>query len=296
MDELITVFEVGPRDGIQALKHHVSYDDKIDLIKQLVKSGITNIEVGAFVHPKLVPNMAESDAVYAAVQKLPANLSVLVPNKRGVDRAKSVGADLLNIFYSPNDVFNVANYGRELDAIIAEYKTALEGIQARNVRVYISMAFGGPPDDLDNAVQTAMQFGEKVVLCDTDGIATPEMIKEGLEIAYRTTDCIALHLHHGPFLFDNVQAAIDHGVKEFDTSIGGLGGCPFIPGSEANLATEDFVAWCNERDIECGIESQSLKEAVRIAGWIKNPTRTVKIRRRMRKAKHRILNRVGWML
>ena len=293
---MIRIFEVGPRDGIQSLKHPVSPNEKVELIEALSKSGLTDIEVGAFVHPKWVPNMADSDSVFTLVKHLPSNLSVLVPNKRGLDRAKSVGADLFNIFFSPNDVFNVANYGRKLEEILDEYRKAFEDIPARNVRVYISMAFCSEEPDLTYAIKSALELGDKIVLCDTDGIATPQMIGEAVEIAYRQTDCIALHLHHSPFLFDNVQAAIDHGIKEFDTSIGGLGGCPFIPGSGANLATEDLVAWCHEKDIDCGIEYELLKDAVLLAGWIKSPKRTTKIRRKMRKAKHKLLNRVGWLL
>lgn len=278
----VSIFEVGPRDGLQALTYSISYDEKIELVEALVKSGLTDIEVGALVHPKLVPNMAESDSVYAAVSGLDANLSVLVPNKRGVDRGKLVGAYLFNIFYSPNEVFNMSNYGRCLDAIIEEYKLALEGIEPSNVRVYISMAFGCPDEDLRESIELAMQFGNKVVLCDTDGIATPVMIKKAYDITREITENISLHLHHGPYLYQNVDIAVDLGIKEFDTSIGGLGGCPFIPGSGANLATEVFVDWCEARDIDCGVNSKDLKDAVRLAKWIKNKPVGMKMRRAVR--------------
>jgi len=283
----VSIFEVGPRDGLQALQYPISFDEKVELVAALAKSGLTDIEVGAFVHPKLVPNMAESDGVYAAVAGFDADMSVLVPNKRGVDRAKLVNAYLFNIFYSPNEVFNMSNYGRTLDAIVEEYKLALEGIDPSNVRVYISMAFDCPDEDLRNAVEIAMQFGNKVVLCDTDGIATPVMIKKAYDITSEITENIAIHLHHGPYLYQNVDIAVDLGIKEFDTSIGGLGGCPFIPGSGANLATEVFVKWCEARDIDCGVKSKDLKDAVRLATWIKNKPRGMKMRRAVRAIKNK---------
>ena len=283
----VTIFEVGPRDGIQALSHAVSYDDKVELIKALAKSGLTYIEVGAFVHPKLVPNMADSDAVYAAVQGLSSNLSVLVPNKRGIDRAKSVGANLFNIFYSPNEVFNMSNYGRDMNTIVEDYKVALEGIDPNSVRVYLSMSFGCPDEDLAKAMEIAVEFGNKVVLCDTAGIATPVMIKKGYDIAKQYTDNIALHLHHGPYLMQNVDIAIDLGIREFDTSIGGLGGCPFIPGSGANLATEVFVKWCESRGIDCGVNSKDLKDAIKLATWIRNPPVGLKLRKMARNIRNK---------
>ena len=285
---MISIYEVGPRDGIQSLKHLVPLEQKVRLIELLSKSGITHIEAGAFVHPKMVPNMADSEEVFAAVKDLPVKLSFLVTNKRGVDRATLVGASLLNIFYSPNDHFNIANYGRPLSEIISEYERALEGIQPRNVRVYISMAFCSEDDEIEKSIRQALIFGEKVVLCDTNGTASPDRVRHILKIAERCCwpqHHIALHLHHGKHLFDNIRVAYDLGVRQFDSSIGGMGGCPFIPGSEANLATEDLVAWCDEMDIECDTAYDSLKPAIALATRIKLPTRRQSIRHRIRKVK-----------
>ena len=148
-------------------------------------------------------------------------------------------------------------------------------------------------EDLESAINVALEFGEKIVLCDTDGIATPLKVKKALEIAYRLTDCVALHLHHSPYLFDNIRMAYECGVREFDSSIGGLGGCPFVPGSGANLATEDLILWCFENDIECDTDVKSLKKAIDMAHRIKYPNKRNKIRFRLRKAKIRLKEAFG---
>ena len=163
----------------------------------------------------------------------------------------------------------MSNYGRDMNTIVEDYKVALEGIDPNSVRVYLSMSFGCPDEDLAKAMEIAMEFGNKVVLCDTAGIATPVMIKKGYDIAKQYTD------------------NIDLGIREFDTSIGGLGGCPFIPGSGANLATEVFVKWCESRGIDCGVNSKDLKDAIKLATWIRNPPVGLKLRKMARNIRNK---------
>jgi len=268
---MIRIFEVGPRDGLQNLPHYPSTEDKVELIRLLREAGLDRIEITSFVHPKVVPNMKDAEDVCASIGDK-TGLSVLIPNKRGLDRAKACGMKKFNIFYSPMDSFNLANYGLKQEQIIANYQEALQGIPKEDVRVYISEAFEAPQEELALAVQRGLEFGNRIVLCDTKGSASPYQIARGVDTAREFTYHVSLHLHHGQHLMENVEIGYYHGVREFDASIGGLGGCPFVAGSGANLATEDLVKWCEKRGIECGVKSSDLKEARKLAHKIKNPT------------------------
>jgi hydroxymethylglutaryl-CoA lyase len=285
MNSPVTIYEVGPRDGIQSIEHRVRLRDKVRLVLTLFTSGLRDIEVGSFMNPDRVPNMADSGLVFKAVKHLPCNLSVLVPNAEGIRRAKEVGATKLNIFFSPCDKFNRANYGQSYDAIVGHYREALEdeAIPREDVRVYISMAFDCSLRELESAVLDALSLGSSVVLCDTAGTATPERVGAGVAEALRLTDDVALHLHQSRWLYANLRTGYDLGVRCFDSSIGGMGGCPFVEGSLANLPTERLVRWCAERDIECGVMLGDLSPALRWANRIKNPTRRHLLRSRLRR-------------
>jgi len=291
----VTIFEVGPRDGIQNLQHEVKTADKIELVRLLEDAGLTDIEVTSFVHPKRVPNMADAEAVFTAVRMNTSNSvkhSCLVPNKRGIDRAKAVGVTNFNIFFSPNSDFNKENYGLTLEQILAGYEEGLVGIATSSVRVYISMAFGGCIEELHDAIKAGLRFGDKIVLCDTEGTATPFDIALGIDIAHDLTRNIALHLHVGKHLWTNIDTAYLHGVREYDASVGGLGGCPFMPKSGGNLATEDLVAWAEKRNIPCAIRGEALKPAIELAHRIKNPTLRIALGNRVRETKGRIIRAV----
>jgi len=272
----ITIFEVGPRDGIQAAKQNWSLADKVKMINGLHIAGIDNIEVGSFVHPRYVPNMANSDEVYQMISHLEGNFSVLVPNERGLIRAKSVGAKKFNVCLSPSESFNKNNFNSTLDRLLASYRAMLYGVEKDNIRVYISNAFGCPIDGqcddekMRMVLEQSALIGSTVVLSDTSGVAT----KESIESVMRLTDGIyttwAIHLHHnehGDSLIPNVMAAYQHGIREFDSSIGGLGGCPFAPGSGANLATEDLASWASSNDIPI-IGSIDLSKVKTLGQWV----------------------------
>jgi len=287
----VVIYEVGPRDGLQSLPNYVPRSDRIRLIRSLQKAGIRHIEAGSFVHPKWVPNMAESGKVFEAVKDLDCHLSVLVPNRKGVVRAQTVGAENFNIFFSPCEKFNRANYGRSYQEIVDGCKEAIQGIPRENVRAYLSMAFNGD-DALPNAIRQALLLAHTVVLCDTDGTATPVDVDSAVQLARNYTDTLgnlAVHLHHSENVFDNLQAAYDAGVREFDSSIGGIGGCPFVKGAEANLATEELVIWCNGRNIDCGVKLRDLKPALKIIDRIKYQRPRSRLRYHIAKAKSLIL-------
>jgi len=256
--EKITIYEVGPRDGLQGIKSVIPLEDKVTMVNLLYNAGLKNIEVGSFVHPKKVPNMANSDALYRKVSHLDCNLGVLVPNEKGLKRAISVGAKKFNVCLSPSETFNKDNFGISLEELFSQYRSMLYGIPKEDIRVYVSNAFGCPvegkfdPEHLKRTLQSSAILGSTVVLSDTSGLANKESISQLSPLIKNMGTTWAIHLHHNeksePIL-DNVQHAYDLGIRQFDSSIGGLGGCPFAKDSGANLATEDLVTWAINNDI-----------------------------------------------
>jgi len=268
-----SIYEVGPRDGLQSADTITPTRKKVELIEQIANAGITNIEVGSMVNPEKVPNMADSDIVFKQISYLQSHceLGMLVPNRIGVNRAREVGAQKFNIFFSPSEYFNRNNLGRNTHSVISHYCEALHGIQKEDVRVYLSTAFGCPivgeipAEDMRRALNWADNLGSSVVMCDTIGNATPTLIHETLKYTEEIDADIALHLHHGTRrgkMADNLSAAFDCGVTQFDSSIGGLGGCPFIPGSGGNLATEELIAWATKENLDCGVSLDELRPLV----------------------------------
>jgi len=257
----VSIYEVGPRDGLQNIQEQTPTTDKIDLIRKLRNAGLQDIEVTSFVHPKLVPNMADAEEVFTATKDI-GNFSVLIPNQKGFDRAKAVGAEKLNVFFSASEMFNQANLGKNMDDIVAELDSMLQETDTKNVRAYISCAFGAPNEKVNErklleAIQAADHMADSVVLCDTIGIAHPSSVHRTLELTRHIDADIALHLHHRKNkrdnMFPNIQTALDWGVTQFDASIGGLGGCPFVAGSGSNLSTNDMVRFLDNNDYETGL-------------------------------------------
>ena len=262
----VSVYEVGPRDGIQGLEQPVSTETKIQLINALYNAGLENIEETSFAHPRLVPQMADAEDVY---QKG----SVLVMNKRGYDRAMAVGAEKINIVFSPCETFNMNNMGKTRSEIVLMYKTFMK-IPKENVRVYISMAFGSPysgsvsPLMMKNCLNDAKMFGDTVVFADTIGTGSYNEVALWAEMAIMKGLKPALHLHHKnneEKALSLVKTGLMNGIKEFDSSIGGLGGCPFTEKSGSNLSTESLVRHLNAWGFDCGLVEDDLQVASVIA-------------------------------
>jgi len=262
----VSVYEVGPRDGIQGLEQPVSTETKIQLINALYNAGLENIEETSFAHPRLVPQMADAEDVY---QKG----SVLVMNKRGYDRAMAVGAEKINIVFSPCETFNMNNMGKTRSEIVLMYKTFMK-IPKENVRVYISMAFGSPysgsvsPIMMKNCLNDAKMFGDTVVFADTIGTGSRNEVSLWAEMAIMKELKPALHLHHKnneEKALSLVKMGLINGIKEFDSSIGGLGGCPFTENSGSNLSTESLVRHLNAWGFDCGLVEEDLQVASVIA-------------------------------
>lgn len=268
----VNLYEVGPRDGLQNIEEFTPTNEKIDLIHRLYDVGLKQMEITSFVHPKYVPNMADAEEVFQATRDID-NFAVLVPNQRGMDRAKAAGAEKVNVFFSASDSFNQANLGKNMDEIVGELDSMLQETDTKNVRAYVSCAFGAPNESVNErkvleAMQAAQHMGDTVVLCDTVGKAHPSIIYRTLELSRHIDADIALHLHHRKDkkdnMFANIQTALEWGITEFDTSIGGLGGCPFVHGSGSNLSTNDMVRFLDRMGYETGLDIVELNEIAKI--------------------------------
>lgn len=267
----ISIYEVGPRDGLQALKRPVETTTKKQLIASLYDAGLRSIEEVSFAHPRLVPQMADAEAVFDRG-------SALVMNKRGYDRAVSAGVQKFNIVFSPCETFNMQNMGKTRSEIVLMYKTFMDKVPKKNVRVYISMAFGSPHSGtpriptLISCIRDAKMFGDTVVFSDTVGVGTRKEVAEVAELAKNEGVRPAIHLHHNGNegrALELVRAALFNGIYEIDSSIGGLGGCPFADNSGANLSTETLVTHLHAWGFTTGVDEEALKAASRIAEKIK---------------------------
>jgi len=266
----ISVYEVGPRDGLQALKQPVETVTKRQLIASLYDAGLQSIEEVSFAHPRLVPQMADAEEVFDRG-------SALVMNKRGYERAVAAGVQKFNIVFSPCETFNMNNMGKTRSEIVLMYKTFMDKVPKENVRVYISMAFGSPYSGtprmttLLSCIRDAKMFGGTIVFADTVGAGTRKEVAELAELARNENITAALHLHHNgeeSRALELVRAALMNGIYEIDSSIGGLGGCPFADNSGANLSTETLVSHLHAWGFTTGVDEEALKAASRIAEQI----------------------------
>ena len=267
----VKIFEVGPRDGLQNETALVDTQTKVTLIENLADAGIQAIESGSFVSPKWVPQMAGSEAVFGTIQRRDGvTYSALTPNMRGLERAISAGASEVAVFIAASEAFSQKNTncsiaeGIERSAQLAEVALA-EGIQ---VRGYISVVAGCPYQgevpaaDLTPLAKALLDMGcYEVSLGDSIGVATPGHMKNIIEAVATgiPTDKIAIHLHdtYGQALA-NIYAALEMGITVVDSSVAGLGGCPYAPGATGNVATENVVYMLNGLGIEHGINLDKL--------------------------------------
>ena len=269
----VTVYEVGPRDGLQSIKPFIDTDIKRQLISALYEAGLENIEEVSFAHPRLVPQMADAEDVFTG------NGAGLVMNRRGFERARIINVEKINLVISPCETFSMQNLGKPHSEVVHEYWSFMNGYPKDKVRVYISMAFGSPncsevtEKRMKMMLKDAALFGNTVVFSDTIGIGCTDDVHKWTRMARDENLTPALHLHHKgdesrPLQL--IRAGLIAGITEFDSSIGGLGGCPFAKGSGANLSTETLVRHLNSWGIDCGLNEVSLGKAAKIAWKIKN--------------------------
>lgn len=254
-DHLIHLVEVSPRDGLQNEKSLVPVATKVDLINRLSAAGFRHIEVGSFVSPKWVPQMADTDSVFAQINKKPGvTYSCLVPNEQGMQRALACGVKTVAVFISASEGFSKAN----LNCTIAESLQRLEPVldlakqHAVAVRGYVSCVVGCPFDGAVAPAQVSAVAGElaamgcyEISLGDTIGVGYPEEVKSMLTAVTQkiAVDKLAIHCHdtHGRAL-DNILTAMDMGVSVIDASVAGIGGCPYAKSATGNVATEKVLA------------------------------------------------------
>ncbi len=270
----ITLVEVGPRDGLQNESATVSTADKLAFVDLLSATGVPVIEVGAFVSPKWVPQMAGTESVFAGIARRPGvRYTALVPNVEGLERAKAARVGEIAIFAAASETFSRRNINQSIDASLAAYaevagRAALAGMR---VRGYLSTAFGCPFEGdvpiarVVEVTSRLLQMGAfEVAVSDTIGIAHPGQVRAALKTLASEIglERIALHFHdtRGTALA-NTLAALEAGVHTFDASAGGLGGCPYAPGATGNVATEDLVYMLNGLGVKTGVDLDALLRA-----------------------------------
>jgi hydroxymethylglutaryl-CoA lyase len=274
---MISIREVGPRDGLQN-EDPVPTSAKVRLLDALSATGVKRIEAVSFVHPKAIPQMADADEVWAAAQRNPeVRYSALIPNSRGAQRALDAGFREIEVVVSASDTHNRRNVNRSTDESLDDI-TGLIGLlhaAGASVEVIVSTSFGCPYEgDVDPArvaaiVDRAVADGaDRVAFGDTTGMATPRRVREvvGLVRERQPDIPLLLHFHNtrGTALA-NILTALELGVTEFDASVGGLGGCPYAPGATGNVATEEVVHMLHDMGLDTGIDLGALIEAARLA-------------------------------
>jgi hydroxymethylglutaryl-CoA lyase len=272
--ERITVVEVGPRDGLQNEAGTVSTADKIAFVDMLSAAGLSVIEVSAFVSPKWVPQMADAAQVFAGITRRPGTrYTALVPNVAGLARAESAGVSEVAIFAAASETFSRKNINQGVDESFATYKQVCDRALASGLRVrgYLSTAFGCPyegavaADTVATLSARLIDLGVfEVAVSDTIGIAQPADVTYVLDavLARVAHQQIALHFHdtRGQALA-NVGVALGLGIRTFDASAGGLGGCPYAPGAPGNLATGSLVQLLDGLGFETGVSRDALDAA-----------------------------------
>lgn len=274
MSYSVRIIEMGPRDGLQNEKTQVSVEARIAFVEALVAAGLSTVEVGAFVSPKAIPQMANSDQVLRGVSHVKsAEFHVLVPNEKGYDAARAAGARVVSVFAAASEGFSRANINCSVADSIERFKPVLARARADGVRVrgYISCVLGCPfdgeikPKAVADIARTLWDLGcYEISLGDTIGVGTPLKARQMLRAvaAEVAADKLAMHFHdtYGQALA-NLYAGMEEGVRVIDSAAGGLGGCPYAPGATGNVATEDVVYMLEGMGIETGVDMTKLLAA-----------------------------------
>ena len=275
-DRFVLVTEVGTRDGFQSEKKFIPTEVKAELINALIDAGVQSFEATSFVSPRAVPQLADASKVMELIHRRPGvRLTGLVPNARGAERAAAARVDMMACFVSASETHTQANLNKSIDAALADFAEMAPiakqyGIPLRGA---IATAFGCPFEgdvSLDNVLKIVaayMQHGAKhITLGDTTGMATPPVVSRTVEaIRARFPEAIiSLHFHNTRGIgLANVMNGLELGIREYESSFGGLGGCPFAPGATGNICTEDLVYLLHECGYETGIDLDALAAVAR---------------------------------
>jgi hydroxymethylglutaryl-CoA lyase len=271
LPERVTLCEVGTRDGFQIEPEFISTDDKIAVVDLLSAAGVPRIEVTSFVSPKAIPQLRDAEQVMAAIKRRAGvRYAALVPNDKGASRAVDAGVDTIHTVLSASESHNLANVNMTIDESLERMRAVMQVAARAGVPVScgISTSFGCPfegdvpVDRLERVVGALAGMGARSIgLADTTGMANPRQVGRVLEhLVPRFPDVTwTLHTHDTRAMaIPNILAAMEHGVTHFDSSIGGLGGCPFAPGASGNVCSEDLVHCLHAMDVETGIDLDAL--------------------------------------
>lgn len=274
----VSVYEVSPRDGLQNEARPISLEGKLRLVRALIDSGLRRIELTSFVSPRWIPQLADAEDLVRQISAPESvSFSALCPNAKGLERARAAGLHEIAVFLSASETHNRRNTNKSVAQSLAAFKEVVgPAIEAgMRVRGYVSTVWGCPYEgevDPERALSLTQQLLElgcyQVSLGDTIGVGTPLQTRNILErfLPYVPPSKLALHLHdtRGTALA-NVLVGLEMGIRDFDASIGGLGGCPYAPGAAGNLATEDLAYMLHGMGIQTGLNLDALVQAGRIA-------------------------------
>lgn len=276
--EKVVVNDVGPRDGLQNDPADVAPADRAALIRALVAAGVPAVEVASFVSPNAVPKMAGAAEVVAGLDLDSADFSALIPNARGYELARAAGVRAVAVVLSATDTMNRRNINMDLDTTIAVCGEILEQARRDGVtgRAYVSVAVACPYEGrvpearvVDLTARMFDRGAAEVIVADTIGAANPAEVKSlftSLTSEFGAAS-LSAHFHDTRALaLANAWQALECGIRKFDASIGGLGGCPFAPGAAGNLATEDLVSLLHQAGFESGIDLDALLDVVALVG------------------------------
>jgi hydroxymethylglutaryl-CoA lyase len=277
----VTIFEMGARDGLQNESALVATDDKVRYIDLLSKTGLKWIEATSFVSPKAIPQLADATEVFARIRKAPGvRYPVLVPNLKGYERARAAGADAIAVFTAASERFAKRNINMTIDESLATFGDVVRAAKRDGcwVRGYISTAFGSPfgdevtPQMVVGVASKLMALGcDELSIGDTIGVGVPSQVDDLVPLlaARIPLDLIAMHFHdtRGTALA-NAYAALQLGISKFDSSSGGLGGCPYAPGATGNVGTEDVLYMLEGMGIETGVDLGKVRAASRFVAGV----------------------------
>jgi hydroxymethylglutaryl-CoA lyase len=278
----VTLYEVGPRDGLQNESRPVPTVDKINMVNALARTGLSHIEVTSFVNPKWIPQLADASDVARGIERREGvSYSCLVPNRRGFDSALAAGMRVVAVFLSASETHNKKNVNKSIAETLAAFEEVMGPAREAGVRVraYVSTVYGCPyegavdPERVIELVSSLHKLGVyQISLGDTIGVATPLQVEYVLSrlLKLYPQEQLALHFHdtRGTALA-NILVGVGLGVTTVDSALGGLGGCPYAPGASGNVATEDVVYMLHGMGVQTGVNLDALVDcSQKVAAWV----------------------------
>jgi hydroxymethylglutaryl-CoA lyase len=274
----VTIYEVGPRDGLQNESRLIPTDDKVALIDALSETGLPAIELTSFVNPKWIPQLADGVEVARRVKRRPGvRYSALVPNRQGFDSALKAGMPEIAVFLSASETHNKKNVNKTIAATLEAFSEVVPPALERGLRVraYVSTVYGCPYEgkvDPARALELCRALRAmgcyQISLGDTIGVANPRQVRDVLArvLAENPSEAVAVHFHdtRGTALA-NILIAVEMGITTVDAALGGLGGCPYAPGASGNVATEDVIYMLEEMGVRTGVDLDKLIDCSRLA-------------------------------